>query len=51
MGFCEVLTIIFVVLKLVGVVSWSWWTVFSPELIGIVVAIVVGLILHFVNKY
>lgn len=51
MGFCEVLTIIFVVLKLLGVISWSWWAVFSPELIGIAVAVVVGLIFHFINRY
>lgn len=37
MGFCEVLTLIFIVLKLVGVVSWSWWVVFSPEIIGVIV--------------
>ena len=51
MGFCEVLTIVFVVLKLIGVISWSWWTVFSPELIGIGVAIIIGLIFRFVNGY
>ncbi len=30
MGLLEVLTVIFVILKLVGVISWSWWTVFIP---------------------
>ena len=29
-----ILTIIFVVLRLTGVVHWSWWWVFSPLLIG-----------------
>lgn len=33
MGLAEVLTVIFVVLKLVGVIAWSWWLVFSPMLI------------------
>lgn len=51
MGFCEVLTIVFVVLKLIGVISWSWWVVFSPELIGLGVGIIIGLILRFVNRY
>ena len=32
MGFAEILTIIFVVLKLFGVISWSWWLVFAPEI-------------------
>ena len=30
MGLAEVLTIIFIVLKIVGVISWSWWLVFIP---------------------
>jgi hypothetical protein len=32
MGFAEVLTIVFVVLKATGNLDWSWWLVFSPEL-------------------
>ena len=43
-----VLTLIFLVLKLVDVIDWSWWWVFSPLLIelGLVVAIlaVVGIV-------
>ena len=35
MGFTEVLTIIFIVLKVLGLVSWSWWIVFLPEIIGV----------------
>ncbi len=30
LGLLSVLTIIFVVLKLVGVIDWSWWWVLSP---------------------
>ena len=33
MSFFSALTLIFVVLKLVGVISWSWWLVFIPTLI------------------
>lgn len=33
MGFTEILTIVFIVLKLLGVVSWSWWLVLLPEII------------------
>jgi hypothetical protein len=29
-GIAGVLTIVFVVLKLVGVIAWSWWWVLSP---------------------
>ena len=35
MGFCEVLTIIFIVLKLIGAVSWSWWLVCLPGIIAL----------------
>ena len=37
MGFTEVLTIIFIVLKLLGVISWSWWLVLLPEILAFVV--------------
>lgn len=30
LGLASVLTIVFVVLKLVGTISWSWWWVLSP---------------------
>jgi hypothetical protein len=30
MGLAEVLTIVFVVLKLCGVITWAWIWVFSP---------------------
>jgi hypothetical protein len=29
-GFCGLLTIVFVTLKLCGVIGWSWWWVISP---------------------
>lgn len=34
MGITEVLTIIFVVLKLLGKIDWSWWLVLLPEIIA-----------------
>lgn len=44
MGFTELLTIIFVLLKVFGVVSWSWWVVFLPEIVGIVLYIILFVI-------
>ena len=35
MGIFEVVTIVFVVLKLTGVIAWSWWLVLLPEIIAI----------------
>lgn len=29
-GFIGLLTIVFITLKLVGVIAWSWWWVLSP---------------------
>ena len=29
-GFVGLLTIVFIVLKLVGVIAWSWWWVLAP---------------------
>lgn len=41
-GFTGVLAIVFIVLKLVGVITWSWWWVLSPIWIPLaVVALVV----------
>ena len=35
MGFTEILTLIFVLLKVFDVITWSWWLVFLPEIIAI----------------
>ena len=41
-SFLHVLTFIFVVLKLTGVVSWSWWLVLLPSLIyfGLILGVI-----------
>lgn len=36
-----ILTIIFVVFKLIGIISWSWWWVFSPLWISIIIGLIV----------
>lgn len=38
-GFAGLLTIVFITLKLTGVIAWSWWWVLSPMLISIGLAI------------
>lgn len=58
MGFTEVLTIVFVVLKLLGVISWGWFYVLLPEIIAVTLYIGVPLVIfllgligvHIVNK-
>lgn len=44
MDVVSVLTIMFVVLKLAGLISWSWWWVLSPLWIGFALAMIVLLI-------
>ena len=34
-GFCGLLTIVFIVLKLVGVINWSWFWVLSPMIFSV----------------
>ena len=43
-GFTGVLTIVFIVLKLVGVISWPWVWVLSPIWIALLLTIVILLI-------
>ena len=46
-GFSGLLTIAFVVLKLCGVINWSWWLVFLPLIIsiGLPIAIILLVVL------
>ena len=46
-GFCGLLTIVFITLKLTNYIDWSWWWVLSPIWISILLAIVilVGLVI------
>ena len=49
----DLITIVFVVLKLTEVIDWSWWWVLSPILISFALAIIVliiALIIALVNK-
>ena len=41
MGFTEILTIIFIVLKLLRVITWAWWVYLLPEIIAGVLYVIV----------
>ena len=50
-GFTGLLTIVFIILKLCNVISWSWWWVLSPLWISMIIALVIlgvyiAIILH-----
>ncbi|HII4442021.1 hypothetical protein ACSXAR_06765 [Clostridium perfringens] len=50
MGILEVLTLIFIVLKLCGVIAWSWWLVLLPEIIAFICYILVIVITVFTGR-
>lgn len=35
LGLTSILTLIFVVAKLLNVIDWSWWLVFAPTLVSL----------------
>lgn len=53
-GFTGLLTIVFIVLKLLNVIDWSWWWVLSPLWISaaavVVILTVILLVVALVNK-
>ncbi len=54
-GFLGMLTILFIGLKLGGVIDWSWWWVLSPmwlpiAIVLVLAAIYIGLDIIFGNK-
>lgn len=50
MGICSVLTIVFVVLKLTGVIDWKWVWVLAPTLVPLAL-VVVSLLFLGIVKY
>ena len=44
-GPLDLLTIVFVVLKLCKVIDWSWWWVFSPLWIPLAIIVVLGILI------
>jgi len=49
-GFFGLLAIVFIVLKLLNVISWSWWLVLLPVYGGIILALAAILILTVIIK-
>ena len=50
LGFFESLTLLFIALKLTGVITWSWLWVFSPLWLTFVVAVFIAVIIVLVTK-
>ena len=51
-GFVGLLQILFIALKLCGVINWSWWWVLAPTWIstGLVIAVIVVIVIVFKVK-
>lgn len=45
LGILEVLTIVFIVLKLCNVITWSWAIVLSPLWIGLLVDLIIVIVM------
>lgn len=41
---CGMLGIVFIVLKLTGVIDWSWWWVTAPFWVGLAILLVILLV-------
>ena len=49
-GFCGLLTVAFVVLKLCNVITWSWVWVLAPLWISLALSVIIVLIAYFVGR-
>ena len=48
-GFAGLLTIVFIILKLTKVITWSWWWVVSPIWISTGLVLVVLIVMAIIN--
>lgn len=48
MGFCSILTLILVVLKALGFITFSWWLCFIPIIVSIALKLIIALILFMI---
>lgn len=44
MSFCDALLILFIALKLLNIITWSWWWVLAPLWIPIAIVLVIIII-------
>ena len=49
-GFCGLLTIVFIVLKLLKVINWSWLWVLAPIWIPIIITLIIVIITFVIVK-
>ena len=49
-GFAEALAVLFIALKLTGVIDWPWLWVLSPIWISLCIVIVIGIIIFVIGE-
>ena len=49
-GFCGLLTIAFIVLKLTKYIDWSWWWVISPLLISTAIGLILAIVFIWIEE-
>ena len=45
MGICSVLLVAFIILKIIGMITWSWWWVLSPLWIPVAAVVIFLLVI------
>ena len=49
-SFCDILLIVFIVLKLCHVIDWSWWWVLAPFWIPLLLVLIICVILYLMDR-
>ena len=46
---CDVLAIVFIVLKLTDVIDWGWWWVLAPVWIQVIIVVIAYIVISIVD--
>lgn len=49
LGLCDVLAVVFIVPKLIGVIDWNWWWVLSPVWIPVIIVVIAYIVISIVD--
>ena len=49
LGLGDVLAVVFIVLKLIGVIDWSWWWVLAPVWIPVIIVVIAYIVISIVD--
>ena len=49
LGLCDGLAVVFIVLKLIGVIDWSWWWVLAPVWIPVIIVVIAYIVISIVD--